>query len=234
MRRYRIHYYVQQAISYLPKLYLLTDVILSVFLIQFLIISEIETICEKIWLFGVILLVIEFFFNLKDQWISFWNFCHGENSIWVCLSCCKSTIQFVWFIFFIMYIHDCKNRNLDNFFMNFLVLFVFIRVGVYLFLLLIMTVIVRILQTQNGATQEQIESIPSYRFGDRYPNILSSGDHNFCAICYDDYQDDTNVKKLACHHTFCSVCINRWLAIEFNCPLCRRNAETGESDEKNI
>ena len=44
-----------------------------------------------------------------------------------------------------------------------------------------------------------------------------------CPICQDKiiYDDNLNITK--CFHKFHNECINKWLTIKDNCPLCRTN-----------
>lgn len=42
-----------------------------------------------------------------------------------------------------------------------------------------------------------------------------------CSICLEHIHK--NNKSLVCGHSFHIVCINSWLAVNFNCPICRRN-----------
>lgn len=44
-----------------------------------------------------------------------------------------------------------------------------------------------------------------------------------CSICFDNYTSEANTSiiKLKCGHEFHARCINSWIAIKSNCPLCR-------------
>jgi hypothetical protein len=42
-----------------------------------------------------------------------------------------------------------------------------------------------------------------------------------CSICLEHIHK--NKKTLACKHSFHVVCIDNWLKVNFNCPICRRN-----------
>lgn len=39
-----------------------------------------------------------------------------------------------------------------------------------------------------------------------------------CTICYEDQNNPT---KMKCNHSFCKVCIDKWLEKHSTCPICR-------------
>ena len=43
-----------------------------------------------------------------------------------------------------------------------------------------------------------------------------------CPICINGVEVGTRMKMLRCGHTFCHVCIQRWLHVNATCPVCRR------------
>ena len=40
----------------------------------------------------------------------------------------------------------------------------------------------------------------------------------YCSICL---QDNYEYRNLSCRHTFCNQCINQWVNISLECPMCR-------------
>jgi hypothetical protein len=42
-----------------------------------------------------------------------------------------------------------------------------------------------------------------------------------CSICLEHIHK--NNKSLICGHSFHVICIDNWLNVNFNCPICRRN-----------
>jgi hypothetical protein len=52
-------------------------------------------------------------------------------------------------------------------------------------------------------------------------NQISDEEEITCTICLENISEIDN-HKLICNHSFHEICINRWLATNTNCPVCRR------------
>ncbi|KAG0252975.1 hypothetical protein BG011_006627 [Mortierella polycephala] len=46
-----------------------------------------------------------------------------------------------------------------------------------------------------------------------------------CAICLCDYEDEEELRKMKCLHYFHKDCVDEWLRLHCNCPLCKRDIE---------
>ncbi|KAF9180707.1 hypothetical protein BGZ50_006041, partial [Haplosporangium sp. Z 11] len=46
-----------------------------------------------------------------------------------------------------------------------------------------------------------------------------------CAICLCDYEDEEELRKMKCLHYFHKDCVDEWLRLHRNCPLCKRDIE---------
>ncbi len=44
-----------------------------------------------------------------------------------------------------------------------------------------------------------------------------------CSICFDNFENDEQVKILPCKHYFHISCINKWLDKNTSCPMCRQD-----------
>ncbi|KAM9576849.1 E3 ubiquitin-protein ligase RLIM-like [Trichechus inunguis] len=66
-----------------------------------------------------------------------------------------------------------------------------------------------------GLTKAQIDNLEVRSFGD--PDALKS-----CSICITDYTEGTKLCILPCSHEYHLHCIDRWLAENNTCPICRR------------
>ncbi|XP_037495509.1 E3 ubiquitin-protein ligase At1g63170 [Jatropha curcas] len=101
---------------------------------------------------------------------------------------------------------------------------------------------------REGATKEEIDRLPKYKFhrtGDiekvngeiqasfggmmtgyepDTPTVhLLSHEDAECCICLSAYEDGTELRELPCHHHFHCTCIDKWLCINATCPLCKYN-----------
>ncbi|KAL1549897.1 E3 ubiquitin-protein ligase-like protein [Salvia divinorum] len=101
---------------------------------------------------------------------------------------------------------------------------------------------------QEGATKEDIERLPKFRFrkiGDfekqnggiqeSFGGIITECDTDSptehvlplddaeCCICLCAYDDGAELRELPCRHHFHSACIDKWLHINAICPLCKFN-----------
>ncbi|CAA0842613.1 RING/U-box superfamily protein [Striga hermonthica] len=101
---------------------------------------------------------------------------------------------------------------------------------------------------QEGATKEDIERLPKFRFrkiGDfekengeiqeSFGGIMTECDTDSpaehvlsledaeCCICLCAYDDGAELRELPCRHHFHSACNDKWLHINATCPLCKFN-----------
>ena len=51
-----------------------------------------------------------------------------------------------------------------------------------------------------------------------------------CAICCEDFKDDTEVSELKCdeRHVFCTTCLSEWMKQNNVCPLCKTEVKAAE------
>ncbi|KAI4367912.1 hypothetical protein MLD38_016538 [Melastoma candidum] len=102
---------------------------------------------------------------------------------------------------------------------------------------------------QEGASKEEIEKLPKFKFltiadgeklitdvqgplagvmtecnGKESPNqrYLSKEDVE-CCICLCAYEDGVELRVLPCEHHFHCTCVDKWLHINATCPLCKYN-----------
>ncbi|KAL3844126.1 hypothetical protein ACJIZ3_001529 [Penstemon smallii] len=107
------------------------------------------------------------------------------------------------------------------------------------------------LSHNRGATQDSINSLPTYKFklkktksGNDKDNSSASGEGGIvaagterersisgedavCCICLAKYVNNDELRELPCSHFFHKDCVDKWLKINATCPLCK--AEVGET-----
>jgi len=54
-------------------------------------------------------------------------------------------------------------------------------------------------------------------------------DKESCVICLNDLQGGDLTTRTSCKHLFHNECLTRWLKTNISCPMCRKNAITGEN-----
>ncbi|KAK8587326.1 hypothetical protein V6N12_021823 [Hibiscus sabdariffa] len=108
--------------------------------------------------------------------------------------------------------------------------------------------ILYVVADQEGASKEDIDQLPKYKFrkigngekcaGDvqgpiggvitgcgidsRVERVLSEDDAE-CCICLSAYDDGVELRELPCGHHFHCACVDKWLHINATCPLCKYN-----------
>lgn len=105
---------------------------------------------------------------------------------------------------------------------------------------------------QEGATREDIDQLPKYKFRSLGQTDKKSGDiqesfggimtqcgtdppieHTLsaedaeCVICLSSYEDGSDLRELPCQHNFHCACIDKWLHLNATCPLCKYNILKG-------
>lgn len=101
---------------------------------------------------------------------------------------------------------------------------------------------------QEGATKDDIERLPKYKFrriGDfekqngeiqeSFGGVMTECDTDTpiehvlpqedaeCCICLSAYDDGSELRELPCGHHFHCACIEKWLYMNATCPLCKFN-----------
>ncbi|XP_051123217.1 E3 ubiquitin-protein ligase At1g63170-like [Andrographis paniculata] len=114
---------------------------------------------------------------------------------------------------------------------------------------------------QEGASKEEIERLPKYKFrkiGDfekqngesqeSFGGVMTECDTDSpservlpledaeCCICLSAYDDGTELRELPCRHHFHATCIDKWLQLNATCPLCKLNIlkTTNQSGDEEV
>lgn len=73
--------------------------------------------------------------------------------------------------------------------------------------------------TLAGLNENELKHIPVHKVGECKKE--SSFDLSVCTFCFMDFEDETFVKQTACGHYFHPECIDAWLRIKNQCPICK-------------
>ncbi|EOA20799.1 hypothetical protein CARUB_v10001135mg [Capsella rubella] len=102
---------------------------------------------------------------------------------------------------------------------------------------------------QEGASKNDIDQIPKFRFRKSSNNEKLSGimtecgtdspierslspEDTECCICLCEYEDGAELRELPCNHHFHCACIDKWLRINSRCPLCKFNILKNANEEE--
>ncbi|KAJ4785715.1 RING-H2 finger protein ATL47 [Rhynchospora pubera] len=129
----------------------------------------------------------------------------------------------------------------------FLLLLIFISASLLLFVFLLSVhafVIVRVFKersrnvsrmlscnsnSSHGLSTEELETIPSYDFETQTGRMAKD-----CVVCLENFKDGEKCKILPnCGHTFHKICIDYWLLMNANCPVCRSSLSHKDIFTKN-
>ncbi len=53
--------------------------------------------------------------------------------------------------------------------------------------------------------------------------VINPNYNDSCSICLQNFNDNETLKLLNCNHKFHKNCIDEWIKINKNCPICREN-----------
>eukprot|EP00250_Pteridium_aquilinum_P008536 c18023_g2_i1 orf=173-1360(-) len=112
---------------------------------------------------------------------------------------------------------------------------------------------------QEGASEEDLNLLPKYRFkrtgsyakaggdmtgpsggvmsllggagpsGPTVERVLPAEDAE-CCICISSYEDSVELRELPCGHHFHCTCVDRWLRMNSTCPLCKYNVSKNSNN----
>ncbi|XP_018454379.1 E3 ubiquitin-protein ligase At1g63170 isoform X2 [Raphanus sativus] len=77
--------------------------------------------------------------------------------------------------------------------------------------------------SDRGASDDEISSLPSWKYKRIDDNASSPTTDDPCCICLAKYKDKEEVRELPCSHKFHLKCVDQWLRIISCCPLCKQD-----------
>jgi hypothetical protein len=75
---------------------------------------------------------------------------------------------------------------------------------------------------QAGANENEIRNLPTKRYNAADMQD-AEGDRTTCVVCMQDFEQNDELRVLPCSHEFHTQCVDRWLKVKKDCPLCRRD-----------
>jgi len=63
------------------------------------------------------------------------------------------------------------------------------------------------------------------RSGKRSFEMYEASTNHSCAVCILDYQIGDRLRTLPCLHKFHKKCVDKWLVVKSECPICKRNLQ---------
>jgi len=73
----------------------------------------------------------------------------------------------------------------------------------------------------DGASQAEIENLPTHKFVPFEAAEEKSEEITRCMVCLSDFEKDEELRTLPCFHFYHKECIDKWLAGHCKCPICK-------------
>lgn len=79
-----------------------------------------------------------------------------------------------------------------------------------------------------GASRRAISELPTVAYTD---GLELGGEAPSCSVCISDFEFGDQLRILPCKHAFHARCVDQWLQVNANCPLCRTSIFLDDDDE---
>ena len=80
-------------------------------------------------------------------------------------------------------------------------------------------------QAKNTLSLKELETLPKSRFENDTQTNNENSSKSQCALCFDEYVVDEELRELTCGHSFHAECIDQWLLHQRRtCPICNGDA----------
>ncbi|ORD98159.1 RING4 [Hepatospora eriocheir] len=136
-----------------------------------------------------------------------------DNDIALLNNILEATMLF-WHIVGFHCLQDCTNCKITQPWLYYTTL-LWVSFGFISFILPLLAIAMLLLLL--SFLKPKLESV-EYHEGCELPN-----DTKMCTICYEEYIGGIKIKILPCDHHFHADCIDEWISIRENCPLCKKN-----------
>ena len=173
------------------------------------------------WLiiYGIITVIHNFIYMLKINLLENNYILKFEYLIYLCNIC--------WYLYGINLVYNKTYYPLSELVLGFLIYeFIVILIIILLNFCLCCTGCIILIARHNlinyisdntGLQEEEINSIPVNKYGEiEDTNIIE------CPICLTEFNNDDFIRQFDCKHIFHKECIDVWLRLKDNCPMCRQ------------
>lgn len=72
-----------------------------------------------------------------------------------------------------------------------------------------------------GATEQDLDSLETFKWTPTLFKEHKAAQSTECPICMIDYDEDSDIMILPCHHGLHQACLVSWLKLNKTCPMCR-------------
>lgn len=69
--------------------------------------------------------------------------------------------------------------------------------------------------------KKKINQIPKFEYK-KNGEQMKENDRHDCSICYENYNEGEFLKRLKCSHLYHSDCVDEWLTMKNECPICKK------------
>lgn len=83
---------------------------------------------------------------------------------------------------------------------------------------------------QVPADEHEISALPTHQVTEDEISKGLPAEHKSCTICLDDFKAGDLQRTLPCFHRFHKSCVDRWLATQGECPICKHRVSDGDSE----
>jgi len=75
---------------------------------------------------------------------------------------------------------------------------------------------------ERGMEKEALDCLPVVKYDSETFKHVDE-ESKKCPICFEDYEDGTELRYLWCLHRFHKNCVDQWLGSHTNCPICKKD-----------
>lgn len=196
--------------------------ILTNFTIKLLILNIILLTCALTLYFSIsndcykILMIINCCISLYIEFLYFWFYYKLFNNNLFGIKIFKITYIHIWtltiqLVFSIIFILKIPIKDIITYLLLLIICILILLYELYIMIYYIM---------DYSYNNIQLNQVTVQNYGSIQNTIPYQ--NKFCAICYIDFENEDNIAKLTCNHTFHEECIKEWFKYKQICPYCNK------------